>query len=70
VLRVRKGPAFGKSNDHDLYFLLADKAYLREVKTGLSGNEYLEIVNGAEIGDEIIISDISSLRKLKEIEIN
>lgn len=70
VLRVRKGPAFGNSNDHDLYFLLADKAYLREVKTDLSGNEYLEIKSGAEIGDEIIISDISSLRKLKEIEIN
>jgi HlyD family secretion protein len=69
VLRVRKGPAFGKTNDHDLYFLLADKAYLRDVKTDLSGNEYLEIKSGAEIGDEIIISDISSLRKLKEIEI-
>jgi HlyD family secretion protein len=69
VLRVRKGPAFGKTNDHDLYFLLAYKAYLRDVKTDLSGNEYLEIKSGAEIGDEIIISDISSLRKLKEIEI-
>jgi hypothetical protein len=39
------------------------------VQTDLSGNDYLEIKAGAEIGDEIIISDISSLRKLKEIEI-
>jgi HlyD family secretion protein len=69
VLRVRQGPAFGKSKQHNLYFLMADKAFLREVKTGLEGNEYVEIKEGAEIGDEIIISDISSLRKLKEIEI-
>jgi HlyD family secretion protein len=69
VLRVKKGPAFGKTNEHSLYFLQSDKAYLHEVQTDLSGNDYLEIKAGAEIGDEIIISDISSLRKLKEIEI-
>lgn len=69
VLRVKKGPAFGKSNTHDLYFLQLEKAYLREVTTKLAGDEYLQIVGGAEAGDEIVISDISSLRKLKEIDI-
>ncbi len=69
VLRVRKGPAFGKGNDQSVYFLESDKAYLHEVQTDLSGNDYLEIKSGAKVGDEIVISDISSLRKLKEIEI-
>ncbi len=69
VLRVKKGPAFGKADQHNLYFLTADKAYLREIKTELSGDDFLEITEGAEPGDLIVISDISSLRKLKEIDI-
>lgn len=69
VLRVKQGPVFEKSMQQSLYFLIADKAILREVETGLEGNEYVEIKEGVEVGDEIIISDISSLRKLKEIEI-
>jgi len=69
VLRVKKGPAFGKSSKHNLYFLGIEKAYLKEVSTRLDGDEYLEITEGAEPGDQIIISDISSLRRLKEIDI-
>ena len=69
VMRVKKGPAFGKSNIHNIYFKESDKALLKEVITGLSGNEYYEIKEGAGLGDELIISDISSLRKLKEVEL-
>jgi len=69
VLRIKKGPAFEKSNIHNVYVKKGDKAFLKEVKTGLSGNEYYEIEEGAELGDEIIISDISALRKLEEVEL-
>lgn len=67
VPRIKKGPTFGDTNQHDVYSIESGKAILRSVKTGLSGNEYFEIEEGAEIGDELIISDISSLRKLEEI---
>lgn len=69
VLRIKKGPAFSKSNTHEIYFKKSNKAILRTVKTGLSGNEYYEIEKGANDGDEIIISDISSLRKLEEVDL-
>ncbi len=69
VLRIKKGPAFSKLNSHNIYFKKSDKAILRTVKTGLSGNEYYEIEEGANDGDEIIISDISSLRKLEEVDL-
>ncbi len=70
VKRIKKGPAFGKANSHDVYTIKSGKAFLKVVRTGLSGNDYLEIEDGVELGDELIISDISSLRNLKEIEIN
>jgi len=69
VLRVRKGPALDDSNTHDVYFLSSDKAFLKEITTDLSGDNYLEIKDGAELGDQIVISGTSSLRKLKEIDI-
>jgi len=69
VLRVKKGPAFDESNTHDVYFLSSDKAILKEIKTDLLGDDYLEIKEGAEIGDQIVVSGTSSLRKLKEIDI-
>ena len=43
---------------------------MKRIETGLVGNEYIEIKEGAALGDELIISDISSIRKLDEIEIN
>lgn len=69
VLRVKKGPAFGDTNNHELYIMVDNKAILRKIKTGLSGSEYFEIEDGVEQGDELIISDISSLRKLQEVEL-
>jgi HlyD family secretion protein len=69
VTRVRRNPSFGKSSPQNAYFLVGDKAFLREIETGLVGDEYIEIKEGAEVGDELIISDISSFRKLQEIEI-
>ncbi len=70
VLRIKKGPAFGNSNTHSIYFKKLGKAFRKEIKTGLLGNEYIEIKEGVSVGDELIISDISSFRKLEEIEIN
>jgi HlyD family secretion protein len=71
VLRVKKGEAFGSnSNIHDIYVVKAEKASLKKVKTGLSGNDFYEIEEGANAGDELIISSNASFRKLQEIELN
>ncbi|NJN25921.1 MAG: efflux RND transporter periplasmic adaptor subunit [Cyclobacteriaceae bacterium] len=65
VLRIKNGPAIDDSYRHDLYFRNGDMATLKPVRTGLTGDEFSEIVEGAFPGDEIIISDISSFRKQK-----
>ncbi len=69
VLRLKNSPTFGKTAKHDLYFKKGEMAILQPVRIGLVGDDYIEIAEGAEPGDEIIISDISSLRKLKEVEL-
>lgn len=69
VLRVKKGPAFGDTNTHDLYIKNGDKASLKRVTTGITGDEHFEILDGINQGDELIISVIPSLRKLQEVEL-
>jgi HlyD family secretion protein len=69
ALRVRKGEAFGKSAQQEFYFLEGDIAYLRKVETGINGDDYLEVTEGANVGETIIISETPTLRKLKQIEI-
>ena len=69
VMRIKNGPVFGKSDIHEIYLKKGNKAYLTQMSTGLRGDEFYEIKDGAAPGDEIIVSDISALRKLEEIEI-
>lgn len=69
VLRIKKGPAFDNSDNHRMYVKVADKAFLKDINTGLSGDEFYEIKDGAEPGDEIVISDFPSMRKLEEVEL-
>ena len=71
VLRVKKGEAFDDNSDiHDIYLVKSEKASLKKVKTGLSGNDFYEIEEGADAGDKLIISSNASFRKLQEIELN
>ena len=69
VLRVKKGPAFDQGAEQQIYKVEQQTAELENIKTGLKGQHYIEILSGAVIGDQLIISDIKSLRKQKEIEI-
>ena len=69
VLRVKKGPAFTNEQNQDIYEVENNMAVMKNIKTGLRGNQYIELLSGAEVGDQLITSDITSLRKQKEIEI-
>jgi HlyD family secretion protein len=69
VLRVRKEPGFVRGDKHEVFVVKPGKAIRREITTGLKGSEYVEVTSGLEEGEEIIISDIPSFRRIKEIEI-
>lgn len=69
VLRVPNGPAFKGSNLQQIFVLKAGKAVRREVKTGLSNFDYIEIVSGIKTGEQVITSDLSKYEYAKEIVI-
>ncbi len=69
VLRINIGEAFSHSEKQFVFVIKGKKAVRKEIVTGLKGTEYMEIVTGLKPGDEIILSDISSFRHMKEVEI-
>ncbi len=58
----------GNNDMRELVFLIKDgKAVIREVKTGIQDNNYIEIVEGLEEEDELITAPYNAIaKKLKE----
>ncbi len=69
VMRLKNGPAIDKGQNHTVYIINDNKAYLREIKSGLKGDNFVEITSGVRPGDKLITSDVSSFRRSNEIDI-
>jgi HlyD family secretion protein len=69
VLRIPKGEAFNGSGQQNVFVLEDDYAVRQVAEFGLEGSEFLQITSGLNEGDEVITSDISSFRHMKEVEI-
>lgn len=68
VLRIRDLAVFEKNKKDFVYVVEGSKAVLREIKTGLEGKDYTEVVSGLSKGDIVIISpgdDISDGVRVK-----
>ena len=46
-----------------------NKAVKKEIITGLKGSKYMEITSGVNRGDILILSDVSSFRHMREVNI-
>ena len=69
VLKVRRGPALESAGVEQVYVVDGDRAVRRPVRLGISERREIEIVEGLDAGDEVIISDTSAFERLAEIRI-
>lgn len=69
VLKVRRGPALEGAGIEQLYVIDGDRAVRTPVRLGLSERTEIEIVDGLDVGDEIIISDTSAFERLAQVRI-
>jgi HlyD family secretion protein len=71
VVRVANGPAFKGGSVQDVFVLRSDgKAERRTVKIGLVNFDYVEVTEGLQAGETVILSDMSAYRNAREVEIN
>jgi len=69
VLRLPNGPAFKGSNEQLVFVLKNGIAEKRLVKLGLSNFDFVEILSGLKLGEEVITSDIKGYEYAKQITI-
>lgn len=69
VLRLPNGPAFKGSNEQLVFVLKNGIAEKRLVKLGLSNFDFVEILTGLKLGEEVITSDMKGYEYAKQITI-
>jgi HlyD family secretion protein len=69
VIIVNDGPFYRGLVDQDVFVIEGDRAVRRTVDIGESNFDYVELLGEIEPGDEVIISNMSDYRHMKEIEI-
>jgi HlyD family secretion protein len=69
TVRVPNGPAFKGKRQQVLYVVDGNVARRREVETGLTNFDFVEIKRGLQPGEKIILTDLSEYQHLEEITI-
>lgn len=69
VLRLPTGPVFNRGKEHELFVLTPDGARRADVVIGLKTSEFVEIREGLEEGDRVVLSVVSSIEDLEELDV-
>ena len=69
VLRLPNGSVFGRGKEHEVYVLTAGGSRVVTVITGLRTPEFVEITEGLEEGDRVVLSAVSSVEDLRDMGI-
>jgi len=67
--RIPNASYYIGAGDYDLWVVKSGNAEKRKVKLGESSFEYVEVINGLSIGEEVIISDMSQHKNKKTLKI-
>ncbi len=69
ALRIKKGPAISGTNTNELFVIRGTKAINTPVRLGIAGFSEYEVLDGLAEGDEVVLSDTSEYRDLKEVPV-
>ncbi|MBN1182125.1 MAG: HlyD family efflux transporter periplasmic adaptor subunit [Bacteroidales bacterium] len=65
-----KNGAFYKGGTKQMVFIVeGNKLVRKELEFGVNNFDYVEIINGLNIGDEIVVSDLDEIERYNEIKI-
>jgi len=70
VLRIPNASYFIGAGEYDIWIVKNGEAEKRKVKLGESSFEYVEVISGLELGEQVIISDMSQYKDKEKIKIN
>ncbi|PYQ28343.1 MAG: hypothetical protein DMF56_16160 [Acidobacteria bacterium] len=68
TLRAPRG-ALGQGSSEDLFVVRGDKAVRRNVRYGIVGDDFIEILDGVHERDEVVISNMNDYAGVKELRL-
>ncbi|MEA2489367.1 MAG: HlyD family secretion protein [Acidobacteriota bacterium] len=69
AIRVRRG-ALGQGLTEGVFVVSGDRIVRRTVRYGLTGDDYVEIVDGLHPGDEVVISNMNDYAGVNELRLD
>lgn len=69
VLRIANDSYYVGEGKYDLFVLKGDHLERREVMLGESNWDYVEVISGLQVGDKVVVSDMSAYKNKKELKL-
>ena len=69
VLRISNASFYVGKGEYELFVVNGDQLIKRKVQLGDSNYEYVEVVNGLEPGDEVVVSDMTSFKEKNKLKL-
>jgi HlyD family secretion protein len=69
VLRIPNSSYYIGAGDYELWVIKNNEAQKKKVKLGESSFEYVEVINGLNEGEQVIVSDMSQYKNKKTLKI-
>jgi HlyD family secretion protein len=69
VVRLKNGPFINGSGEQNIYVIKNNRAFRRTVLIGVTNFDWVEVLEGLQPGEEVIISDTENFKHKNEIKI-
>ena len=68
-MRIANDAYYVGEGKYDLFVLKGDHLERREVVLGESNWDYVEVISGLQVGDKVVVSDMSAYKNKKELKL-
>ncbi|OKL38789.1 efflux RND transporter periplasmic adaptor subunit [Pontibacter flavimaris] len=69
ALRIKNGPYFNSGSPDNVFVLREDELVQVPARTGMSNTDFVELENGAQPGDVVVISDMKDFEHVQKVRL-
>lgn len=70
VLRIPNGPAIGRGEEHEVFVIRQGRVFPETIRTGLKTADFVEVKEGLQEGDRVVLTEGSSIEELEKMAMN
>lgn len=70
VMRIANGPYYQGQATYELFVMNGNSLEKRKVQLGESNYQYVEVISGLHVGDQVVVSDMSQYRNKGKLKVS